>query len=178
MTLTRPAIGDRKAALLVLPLTALLALVLVVFYGAYDTARVDGPSMDPTLLSEDRLLVTKGYPDPRRGDIIVFEEIEGGTPIRLVKRVVGIPGDSVRTVGDRAWVNEKPEATPEAVIGPDRRVTGPSVVAPGELFVMGDNRPDSTDSRIFGPIALRSVIGRAVAVFSPVTRMRRLSRIP
>ncbi|MFA5843616.1 MAG: signal peptidase I [Coriobacteriia bacterium] len=178
MTLMRSAIGDRKAALLVLPLTALLALVLVVFYGAYDTARVDGPSMDPTLLSEDRLLVTKGYPDPRRGDIIVFEEIEGGTPMRLVKRVVGIPGDSVRTVGDRAWVNEKPEAAHEAVIGPDRQIVEPSVVAPGELFVMGDNRPDSTDSRFFGPIALRSVIGRAVAVFSPVTRIRHLDRIP
>lgn len=176
MTDRRPSVGDRKAALLVLPLTGLLALILIVFYGAYSTSRVDGPSMEPTLRTEDRLLVTKGYPDPRRGDIVVFKKVDGGTTSSLVKRVIGIPGDTVRTVGDRAWVNEGPEAAHETVIGPDTRVTGPSVIAPGEIFVMGDNRPDSTDSRFIGPIALRSVIGRAVAVFSPVTRMRRLDR--
>ena len=167
--------GEERARWLLVPLAAVLAGLLLVFFVFFNYSTVEGDSMRPTLLPGDRLLVTKGYDHPRRGDIIVFTMMERGHEIEVVKRVVGVPGDIVETRGDLAWVNGKPEPKGfDIIVGRSGAPTGPTRVAAGSIFVLGDNRPVSLDSRYTGPVGLNSVLGQAVAVFSPVTRVRML----
>jgi signal peptidase I len=168
-------IADDPWAPWLIPLALLMATLIIVFFVTFNYTTVDGDSMKPMLLSQDRLLLTKSYTEPQRGDIIVFKLKEGPRYADVVKRVVGIPGDTVLTVGDLAWVNGKPE-TPDHLIevSGDQSRVGPVTVPSGTVFVMGDNRAISLDSRYVGCISLADVKGRAVAVFSPITRVRRV----
>jgi signal peptidase I len=167
---------ERLAGFLLVPLAIILTALILVFFVFFQTSQVQGDSMRPTLLTEDRLFLTKGYGSPRRGDIVVFNLNEGGTQVEVIKRVVGLPGDVVYTKGDLAWVDGKAEPkTYSLVTGKSGRVVGPLKVPQGRLFVLGDNRAISLDSRFIGPIPLTSVIGRAVAIFAPVTRVRILN---
>lgn len=166
---------DDPRAWLLVPLTAVLVALLLIFFVFFDYSTVDGDSMNPTLLAEDKLLLTKGYDGPRRGDVVVFRLNEGGTEVEVLKRIVGVPGDTVETLGDRAVVNGNAEPGWYApLVGGSRRVVGPLVVPKGMVFVLGDNRPVSLDSRFIGLVDLKSVHGRVVAIFTPVTRLRLL----
>jgi signal peptidase I len=162
-----------------LPLVAVLAVVLIstvtLFFIAFSSGKVEGDSMNPTLLNGDHVLITKSYTVPRRGDVISVLVTDGTTTSHMIKRVIAIPGDIVTVVGDVAYVNDQPsDVAPQAIIGGSTIRYDPYVVAPGEVFVLGDNRPVSLDSRFVGAIRLNSIRGRVIAVFSPVTRMRRI----
>ncbi len=169
---------DRPAALLLIPLTLLLFALVTVFFVVWRAALVAGPSMLPTLKPEDRLLTTRGYADLRHGDIVVFEPAElydEGDDV--VKRVIGLPGDVVLVAGDRVWVNGQAEPTDRPLRISYTAPTGVEVrVPPGELFLLGDNRPASFDSREMGPVPHERVKGRVVAVFAPIDRIRRIDR--
>jgi signal peptidase I len=161
-------------------------------------------SMKPTIEEGDRVVVNKlaydlkvpfttyeivKWGDPKRGDIVVLFSPQDGT--RLVKRVVGIPGDSIQLRNNQLLVNGQPAVwkqlgkyaendsaivIEESVAGrahkvmimPDqpspRSTYGPEVVPPGYYFVMGDNRDNSNDSRFIGLIERRRIVGRATAV--------------
>jgi signal peptidase I len=165
--------GDRLARNLLLPLVIVLLAVIAVFYVFFDVSQVAGPSMVPTLLDGDRLLLTKGYTAPRHGDIVVFVIDEQGTPTEIVKRVVGLPGDTIEVFGDTVAVNGKPEATPHTgIVKLDQPHIAPQVVPAGSVFVMGDNRPVSLDSRYIGPLPLTTAHGRVAAIWAPIGRMR------
>ena len=168
-----PGAGDALARAILVPLLVLLALLLLVFYGLFQPAMVDGPSMLPTLHSADRLLVTHGYPTPRRGDIIVTIVPENGTGVDVVKRVIGLPGDTVEIRSDVAWVNGVAEPQRGQVVVAAYSMSAPPITVPkGRLYVMGDNRAVSEDSRYLGPVPLSGAKGRAVAIFAPVNRVR------
>jgi signal peptidase I len=164
--------GDRLARRLLVPLIVVLLLVLAVFYVFFGVAQVQGPSMVPTLFDGDRLLLTKRYASPRRGDIVVLVIDEQGTPTEIVKRVVGLPGDTVEVFGDMALINGKPETPHADLVRSETPHIAPQTVPPGTVFVMGDNRPVSLDSRYIGPLPLTAVVGRVAAIFAPVGRMR------
>lgn len=157
-------------AILVFALAALLTLFGVVF----TVVTVDGGSMRPALEHSDRLLLTRGYESPRRGDVIAFRVREpDGRSTALIKRVVALPGDTVEIIGDSAWVNGQLSAdAPTARVGTGGVRYAPLVVPEGTVYVLGDNRPVSLDSRFIGSIPEGTVIGKAVAVILPVTRMR------
>jgi signal peptidase I len=167
--------GDERYLWLVAPLAVVLVGLLLVFFVFFHYIQVDGDSMLPTLRPDDHLLLTKAYRTPHRGDIVVFTLIENERPTDVIKRVVAIPGDTVLTRGDHAWVNGKPEQLGSAILaGDSQRVVGPLKVKADTVFVLGDNRAISLDSRYIGPVPLRDVVGRALAVFTPVTRLRML----
>lgn len=171
----RPSVPDRAAALLILPLTMVLVLLVGVFFVFGSPFAVNGTSMYPTLHHTDRLLITRSYRTPQRGDIVVFDRLEDGVPTDLVKRVIGIPGDEVRLVGDHAWVNGRPEGGHPVRTSPSQDYAPVEVtVRPGHVFVLGDNRPVSNDSRFIGQVPLSAVKGKAVWIFTPITRIRRL----
>ena len=88
-----------------LPLLFSLIVIVLVFYVFFSSATVRGPSMLPTLLNGDCLLITHGDSSPHRGDIVVTQVDEGGGPIELVKRVIALPGDTVEIRDDVAYVN-------------------------------------------------------------------------
>lgn len=168
--------GRRIANKLLVPLLVLFFAVILLFYVFYTAFTVSGDSMEPTLRDQDKLLVTKSYRDPSRGDIVVFRTVDmRNRKEDLVKRVIAIPGDTVEVRQGVALVNGEVEHTPGLGAGPfDRTYVEPRRVSEGELFVMGDNRPVALDSRQIGAIPMGSVTGRAVFRFAPITRMRRI----
>jgi signal peptidase I len=163
--------SDRSYLTLAVLLAVLLGMLIGTLYIVFTVVRVDGDSMAPVLLDEDRALVTKRYSNPRRGDIISLAMLDSGTSQGALKRVIGLPGDTVEVVGDVAYVNGQPsESAPDAVIGPDATLFEAIEVPEGAVYVLGDNRPVSLDSRFVGVIPLAQVQGKVVAIISPVTR--------
>jgi signal peptidase I len=134
-------------------------------------------SMESTLLSGDRVLVSKidyRISAPERGDIIVFKP-PIDTSIPYVKRVVGIPGDTVDLREGRVVVNgqvlDEPYAFGQTQVrgGPIRF---PFKVPPDRLFVLGDNRPVSGDSREWGAVPVENVVGKVILKFWPLREAR------
>lgn len=137
---------------------------------------VSGDSMKSTLHTGDRVLVNKlsyRLHDPRRGDVVVLKTLESSDERDLIKRVVALPGETVEYRDCVLFVNGivliEPYLDP-AIVRPTS--CGPSqepVVVPDEsVFVMGDNRPGSKDSRVLGAISYDDLIGRAFVVIWPM----------
>jgi signal peptidase I len=127
--------------------------------------RVYGQSMEPNLHTDQRLVVEKisynhWWPvrGPQRGDVVVFR-VNPDTDL-LIKRVIGLPGDRVEVRGGQVFINGQVLDEPY-LTRPTFGDYGPIDVPPLHIFVLGDNRGFSNDSRSFGPLLLDSVIGRA-----------------
>jgi len=133
-------------------------------------------SMYPTLKVNDRVLVNKLSYDVHpvhRGDVVVFKSPpnEGADIKDLIKRVIGLPGETVESADGHILINGK--ALDEPYLK-DGVFTGPvekTVVPPGRYWVMGDNRPNSKDSRYFGTIPKSLIIGRAFVRVWPVNAL-------
>jgi signal peptidase I len=170
--------------------------VIVVALGAAMLVRVfvlqqfyiSGPSMETSLFQDDRVLVNKlsyRLHDVNRGDVIVFDRVttSGGVVEHddLIKRVIAIGGDSIQIKKCEVLVNgmeiDEPylgaEVEGEEPNSRCRVADMPSLTVPDDqLFVMGDNRAESFDSRSFGPIPKKLVIGRAFAIVWPLGSLR------
>ncbi len=155
-----------------------LVILLVAFALVFGVVRpfileafyIPSESMNPTLEIGDRVFVNKfvyRFSEPERGDIIVFRSAEGGNE-DLIKRVVGLPGDNVEVRDGVLFVNgehrEEPYLNRQF---PDSGFYGPTTVPPNHLFMMGDNRANSRDSRFFGPIPYENIEGEAFVSFWP-----------
>lgn len=159
--------------------TIAIALVLTALLRTYvmESFVVDGPSMEPTLCDGERLLVSKlSYVvlEPRRGDIIVFR-YPRDLRKDYIKRIVALPGDKVRMDLGKLYVNGQPVDEPhvlESPVGDFNTVT----VAEDCVFVMGDNRGNSEDSRMFGAVNMSLIKGRAFLVFWPLSETHVLAR--
>ena len=157
--------------------TLVLTLVLFVLIQTFvaQPRRVEQESMENTLLPNQYVLVDKLTPrfdSYGRGDIVVFDRPDaasGSTP--LIKRVIGLPGDTIDLRDGHVVINghplDEPCVYPGQVTEP---LTGQAhwVVPAGMLFVLGDHREDSSDSRVFGPVPLANVIGRAWLRYWPL----------
>jgi signal peptidase I len=135
---------------------------------------IPSASMVPTLKYGDRVLVNKfiyRFTEPQRGDIIVFKSVEGDGQ-DLIKRVVGVPGDEIAVRGGKLFVNGEPQKEPYVNKKyPDRSFYAPTTVPKDHVFAMGDNRANSQDSRIFGPVPEKSIEGEAFLRFWPPDRI-------
>ncbi len=156
--------------------TVLLAVLLYFAISAVtDRVRVENISMQPTLNEGELLVVYKlayRFGEPHRGDIIVFHH-NRQPPEDYIKRVIGLPGDRVRVEGGQVYVNDIP--LDEPYIAEPPFYTGEWVVPPDSLFVLGDNRNRSSDSRIWGFVPMNDVVGRAVLIYWPPDKIRLLS---
>ena len=175
--------------------TLLLGLgAFLVLQASVQNFRVQGQSMDPTLANQQHLLVSKlayavvpfqtalaatvGDPDgdaafvfnpPQRGDIVVFHitDREGAD---LVKRVVGLPGETVEVRDGRVYIDGT--LLPEPYLTKfDESDEGPVSVPEGHYFVLGDNRAVSYDSRYMGPIRMEQIVGKAWVSYWPLDRL-------
>ncbi|MDH4139992.1 MAG: signal peptidase I [Coriobacteriia bacterium] len=134
-------------------------------------------SMEPTIMTGDRVLAEKisyRFHDPRQGDIVVFDDPTGRHP-QLIKRVVAISGQTVDIKDGTVYVDGHPLQEPylhglSTEPGGDS-IEYPFTVPDGDIWVMGDNRPNSGDSRYLGPQPVSSVKGRAFAVYWPLSRI-------
>ena len=149
----------------------LIALLINVFIG--QATRVEGQSMEPNLHSEQRLVVEKlsyRFHGPQRFDIVVLKMPSQGEEL-LIKRVIGLPGETVEIRDGQVYVNgnllEEPFTDQSTHPGRNSTVTVP----PLHIYVMGDNRDRSNDSRSFGPVPIESVIGRAWLSYWPIEQI-------
>jgi len=183
--------GGMASTIAVLLIAPLVALFLTSFI--FQSYQVDGPSMETTLYNNDRLLVWKlpktwakitgHHYIPKRGDVIIFVErgygdIDGK---QLIKRVIGLPGERVVIKNDVVTIynDEHPNGfKPDATL-PYGNVIGETsnnvdiTVPDGKLYVMGDNRPGSMDSRAFGPINAEDIVGKLVMRVWPINEAKR-----
>ena len=133
-------------------------------------------SMVPTLEVGDRVLANKfiyRFSEPERGDIIIFESPEGETD--LIKRVLGLPGDTITVVRGSLYVND--ELQRETYLNPDlpdESTYGPIEVPAQHVFVMGDNRANSADSRSIGPVPQNNIAGEAFLRVWPLNQLEPL----
>ena len=141
---------------------------------------VDGSSMDTTLTTGDRVFVNKlsyRLHDPNRGDVVVLHQRNGSVDRDLIKRVIGLPGETIEMTNCEVRITESGAAESRVLDEPylDRDVISdtcggdfdPVSVPADFVFVMGDNRSGSQDSRALGPIAESELVGRAFVVFWP-----------
>ena len=145
--------------------TALVA-VAVLFTFFFRVVSVSGDSMTNTLQHGDKLILTNYSYVPQRGDVVVVRR-ENEEP--LIKRVIGLPGDTVEIAEGRVILNGVPLKEPYVRGGqtPSMGMTGRLTVPEGYVFVMGDNRGGSLDSRQLGAFSLREIMGEAVCRLFP-----------
>jgi len=168
-------------------LTVAVAFALVFGFikpAVADSYRIPSSSMEPTLhgcegCNNDRVMANKfiyRFTDPERGQIVVFRSVEDGETL-LIKRVVGVSGDKVRLRDGILFVNGEPQEEPYVHANPCHRYVpktcafGPVTVPMGHLFLMGDNRAVSHDSRFFGAVPVENVEGEAFLRYWPPGRI-------
>ena len=159
---------DWKRGLLDFAETVALAVFLFLIINAISArVRVDGQSMLPTLNNGEFVLVNRlAYKlgEPVRGDIVVFRSTTQ-LDLDLIKRIIGVPGDEVRISEGHVVVNEATLVEP--YISADPSYSGEWSVPDGYLFVLGDNRNDSSDSHAWGLLPVENLIGKAVLIYWP-----------
>jgi signal peptidase I len=153
-------------------IAVLLALVIRTF--VVQAFKIPSGSMLPTLQIGDHILVNKfiySFAPLKRGEIIVFKFPQDETR-DFIKRIIGLPGETLEIRGRQVLINGVPLSEPYAVYsdGPfqragDRDRLGPIVIPPGKLFMMGDNRDHSMDSRVWGFLDIHKIKGRAFIVY-------------
>ncbi len=148
-----------------------LAMVIIIFL--YQPVKVEGTSMAPLLTDQERIFINKfvyRFEPIGRGDVVVFWYPLDRSK-SFIKRVVGLPGETVEIRQGRVYVNGKrlnePYVPPQFT---DVSTFGPVRVPPDEYFVMGDHRASSNDSRVFGPVPDRYIYGKAVFAYWPMER--------
>lgn len=189
--------SETKSFLRELPLLVLIALAIAVIIKTFIVQAfwIPSGSMESTLMVDDRVLVNKltyRFADFERGDIIVFDDPRGtldresvveslvrnlaesiglSTPkSEFIKRVVALPGEEIEIRDGLVHINGVPLDEPYVHPRSNMPNFGPELIPPGYLFVMGDNRNSSQDSRVFGPIAEESIVGRAFTILWPADR--------
>ena len=167
-------IADELIAWLKTLASAAVYATLIVTFG-FQVARVEGQSMAPTLADQDRLIVNKlayRIGEPRRGDIVMlYYPLDPAKS--FVKRVIAEEGDTVRIVEGRVYVNDVPlhdDYVPSEFRSHDD--WGPQVIPEGYYFVMGDHRNNSSDSRHWGMVPKRYIIGKVQVRWWPVPTAR------
>ena len=185
-------------------IAVLIALIIKTFL--FDFVVVDGPSMYPTLKNGDRLIVTKLNYEPERQDIIVldstyknreryYEDMKIESDIKkffsyislpaglkkrfYVKRIIGMPGDTVDLIGNKVYVNGEElleEYYPDYTFAYDPLIKFPYTVSEGHVFVMGDNRPESKDSRSsqLGEVPIDAIMGKCSLRIWPLNTIEKI----
>ena len=155
-------------------LSVVIAVVVILFI--YQPVKVEGTSMMPALVDQERIFINKflyrfGIGDIQRGDMVVFW-YPGDQTKSYIKRVIAVPGDAVEIDSGTVFVNgqqlDEPYVPEEYR---DHMSMSPVHVPPDQFFVLGDHRSSSNDSRSWGTVHRRFIYGKAVFVYWPIEKM-------
>jgi len=157
--------------------TVLLALLITLVVNSF-VARawvVDGPSMQPNLYYGQRVMIEKItyrlFHGPRRGDVVVVDVADSTEP--LIKRVVALPGETIKIRGGQVIIDGELLEEPWVEYAGGRDLP-PTTVPPLHVFILGDNRPNSRDSRAFGPVHVDQIDRRALFIYWPLEQIKSL----
>jgi signal peptidase I len=152
-------------------LAVALALALVIIIFLYQPVKVEGTSMAPLLSDQERIFINKfvyHFEPIERGDVVVFWYPLDRSK-SFIKRVIGLPGETIEIRAGHLYVNGKELAEPYVPASYlDQSKFPPMVIPSNEYFVMGDHRDSSNDSRVFGPVPRQFIYGKAVFAYWPV----------
>jgi signal peptidase I len=168
--------GTKQAIEWVLLIGTALAIALIIKTFLFQAFYIPSDSMVPTLKTNDRVLVNKlSYKvhPVHRGDIVVFTKPPSETSdIKdLVKRVIALPNETVGGRNGHIYINGKQLKEPYLPAGTNAGTFSDQTIRPNEVWVMGDNRAFSRDSRYFGPIQKKTIVGRVFVRIWPITRI-------
>lgn len=160
-------------------IVVVLAIMVMIYLFIMSPQEVSGQSMDTTFHNGEFILTNKieyKFTDPHRGDVVIFKSPRN-KEVDFIKRVIALPGETLRLSNSTYFINGK--KLDEPYLQPGTYTFGGSflpenadyVVPKGKYFVSGDNRPHSSDSREFGPIAKEDFIGKAIFRYWPFSRM-------
>lgn len=155
------------------------SIFIVIYLYIAAPHQIKGASMNPTLLNGQYILTSKiayKFSPIKRGDVVVFASPKNPN-IDFIKRIIGLPGDRVMVKAGQVYVNDT--ALHEDYIAGETKVfegkfiqEGMEIVVPeGEIFVLGDNRPRSSDSREFGTVPISNIIGKVIYRYFPPDKM-------
>lgn len=159
---------------LVVIVAAAFVLALLIQQFVIKPFAIPSPSMEPTLVEGDRVLVNRlvyHLRSPERGDIVVFHPPGRPGSDPFIKRVVAVAGDTVAVHDGVLWVNGVAQEEPFIKEHPILDDHPETTIEPGYVWAMGDNRNNSGDSRVFGPVSLEAIMGRAFAVYWPLRHL-------
>ncbi|WP_371860563.1 signal peptidase I [Paenibacillus chibensis] len=163
--------------------TIVIAFVIMMLLNlfVFNLSMVKGQSMQPTLYEKERLFIDKivyDFKAPSRGEIVVLHDPSDGPDKKeyLVKRVIGIPGDMIEVKDHKLYVNGQLKVEPYTEVEIQDPDFGPLKLDEDHYFVMGDNRHEgaSKDSRSFGSVSAKAIVGRAEFIFWPISQIRGL----
>lgn len=157
-----------------------LSIFLIVYLFVMQPHQVNGASMFPNFKDGEYLLTDKisyKFGEPTRGDIVVFKapdsaQCPDGTGCDFIKRIVGLPGDAIEVQNDHIVINgtvlDEPYLDRTVVTRPGNYTANGEIRVPsGEYFVVGDNRPHSSDSRTWGPVPFGNIVGKVFFRYWP-----------
>lgn len=153
-----------------LPYVILIILVLLMKRFIVSPIKVNGSSMEKTLYDGDIMILNIiGYrfSEVQRFDIVVVDLKKNSSHEYIIKRVIGLPGDDVEYKDNELWINEKKVEDSYAV---GKTEDFHVVVPEGKYFVLGDNRENSVDSRVFGPFSKKEILGKTNLILFPFNR--------
>jgi len=162
--------------------TAALALLFfaLMYLVAFQPHQVKGNSMLPNFIDGEYLLTNKltyRFGEPQQGDVVIFKAPDN-PEYEYIKRIIGLPGDSIKLDQGKFLINQKP--IDESVYLPITTQTRPGnylragkevIVPPNTYFVSGDNRSNSSDSRDFGPVPVKNIVGKAWFMYWPPAKL-------
>jgi signal peptidase I len=158
---------------IVVIVAAAFVLALLIQQFVVKPFSIPSGSMEPTLTNGDRVLVVRfayRFGEPKPGDIIVFHPPTSPKE-EYIKRVVAVAGDRVAVHDGALWINDVAQDEPyikdKPMLGTFKEITVPQ----GSVFAMGDNRNNSGDSRVFGPVPKSSILGKAFFLYWPLARI-------
>jgi len=164
---TKKSSGWRQLLIDLLETVVIAAVLFLGINAVSSRIRVDSFSMEPTLFQGNYVVVNKlSYKigSPKRGDVVVFR-YPPNPDEQYIKRVIGIPGDQVHISDGKVVVNDN--LLTEPYLSVSTKSGGDWVVPDGSLFVMGDNRNNSSDSRVWGMVPFENLVGKAFVVYWP-----------
>ena len=164
-------VSKKKWVLIIIGAAVLIAGLLR--WGLWQPYLIPSPSMEPGLIPGDRILVNRlayQWWAPTRGDVVVFS-FPKDVKRTFVKRVIAVEGEKIELHDNKVYVDDNPIPEPYLKQG-DYPPFGPQIVPAGKIFVLGDNRRESEDSREWGLLPKNYLLGKAWLLYFPFARFR------